>query len=109
MADVVAEQKQALSPGRVFVEAWADEGLDACVEYDVTITHPSGATTHHRVTVPEDLMADLGVSAAQEPLLVRASLVYLLEHDPAAVPEVFTLGEIGAALPAYREEIVTRL
>ena len=77
--------------------------------YDVTITHPSGATTHHRVTVPEDLMADLGVSVAQEPLLVRASLVYLLEHDPAAVPEVFTLDEIGAALPAYREEIVTRL
>ena len=27
--------------------------------YDVTITHPSGATTRHRVTVPEQLMADL--------------------------------------------------
>ena len=50
--------------------------------YDVTITHPTGAETAHRVTVPEQLMADLGVSAAQEPLLVRASLAYLMEHDP---------------------------
>jgi hypothetical protein len=77
--------------------------------YDVTITHRSGATTRHRVSVPEALMADLGVSAAQEPLLVRATLVYLLEHDPAAVPEWFTLDEVGDALPDYRDDIVTRL
>jgi hypothetical protein len=76
---------------------------------DVTITHRSGARTQHLVSVPEPLMADLGVSAAQEPLLVRASLVYLLEHDPAAVPERFTLDEVGAAIPEYREEIVARL
>lgn len=77
--------------------------------YDVTITHRSGATTRHRVSVPEPLMADLGVSAAQEPLLVRASLVYLLEHDPAAVPETFSLEAVGEALPDYRNDIVTRL
>jgi hypothetical protein len=77
--------------------------------YDVTITHRSGARTQHLVSVPEPLMADLGVSAAQEPLLVRASLVYLLEHDPAAVPERFTLDEVGDAIPEYREEIVARL
>src|SRR5258706_15999278 len=34
----VAEQRKELSPGRIFVEAFADKGLDACVEYDVTIT-----------------------------------------------------------------------
>ena len=77
--------------------------------YDVTITHRSGVTTRHRVSVPEPMMADLGVSAAQEPLLVRATLVYLLEHDPAAVPETFTLDEVGDALPDYRDDIVTRL
>lgn len=77
--------------------------------YDVTITHRSGATTPHTVSVPEDLMADLGVSAAQEPLLVRASLVYLLEHDPAALPEEFALDAVGDALPDYRTDIVTRL
>ena len=78
-------------------------------EYAVTITHRSGARTQHVVTVPEDLLVGLGVSAAQEPLLVRASLAYLMEHDPNALPERFPLDEIGAALPDYREEVVTRL
>jgi hypothetical protein len=77
--------------------------------YDVTITHDSGASTRHCVSVPEDLLADLGVSAAQEPLLVRASLVYLLQHSPAAVPETFGLDEIGRAVPEYRDDIVDRL
>lgn len=77
--------------------------------YDVTLTHESGATTRHRVTVPESLMAALGLSAAQEPLLVRASLAYLMERSPAAVPERFDLDEIGRALPEYQDEIVARL
>lgn len=38
MADVVAERKKQPSPGQVFVEAVAAQGLEACVEYDVTIT-----------------------------------------------------------------------
>jgi len=77
--------------------------------YDVTITHSSGVETSHCVTVPEQLLADLGVSAAQEPLLVRASLAYLMEHSPAAVPEQFDLAEIGRAVPDYAEDIVGRL
>jgi hypothetical protein len=77
--------------------------------YDVKLTHDSGVTTHHHVTVPEALLADLGVSAAQEPLLVRASLSYLMEHSPAAVPERFALDEIGKAVPEYGEEILDRL
>jgi len=77
--------------------------------YDVTVTHPSGAVTEHCVSVPEALMAELGVSAAQEPLLVRASLAYLMERSPAAIPDRFDLAEIGRALPDYQEEIVSRL
>ena len=77
--------------------------------YDVTLTHDSGVITQHHVMVPESLMADLGVSAAQEPLLVRASLSYLMEHSPAAVPERFDLEEIGKAVPEYAEEILDRL
>lgn len=77
--------------------------------YDVTITHPTGVKTSHCVTVPEQLLADVGVSAAQEPLLVRASLAYLMEHEPAALPERFDLAEIGRAVPEYEEEIVARL
>jgi hypothetical protein len=67
--------------------------------YDVTITHRSGATTEHLVSVPEPLMADLRLSAAQEPLLVRA----------AAVPEQFSLDAVGEAIPEFRDEIVGRL
>ncbi|HXP20202.1 MAG TPA: family 3 encapsulin nanocompartment shell protein [Streptosporangiaceae bacterium] len=38
MAEVVAQRSQEMSPGRMFVEACAADGLQACVEYDVTIT-----------------------------------------------------------------------
>jgi hypothetical protein len=38
IADVVAGRKQEKLPGRMFAEAVAADGLDACVEYDVTIT-----------------------------------------------------------------------
>jgi hypothetical protein len=38
MAEVVAERKQQMSPGRVFAEACAASGLEASVEFDVTIT-----------------------------------------------------------------------
>jgi len=76
--------------------------------YDVAITHPSGARTTHRVSVPERLMARLGASAAQEPLLLRASLAYLMERSPASLPDHFDLEEIGKALPDYEEEIVER-
>lgn len=77
--------------------------------YDVTMTHGSGASTRHRVTVPESLMSGLGLSAAQEPLLVRAALTYLLERSPAAVPETFELDEVARAVPGFHEEILDRL
>jgi hypothetical protein len=38
MADVVAERKQQMSPGRIFAEACARDGLDAKADFDVTIT-----------------------------------------------------------------------
>lgn len=38
IAEVVADRKHHLSPGRIFAEACAVNGLAACVEYDVTIT-----------------------------------------------------------------------
>lgn len=38
MADVVSERKKQQSPGRIFVEAMATQGLEASVEFDVTIT-----------------------------------------------------------------------
>jgi hypothetical protein len=38
MADVVAVRKQEMSPGRIFAQACAAHGLEARVEFDVTIT-----------------------------------------------------------------------
>ncbi|WP_338758286.1 family 3 encapsulin nanocompartment shell protein [Nocardia vulneris] len=38
LAQVVRDRAQELSPGRMFVECCAERGLDAAVEYDVTIT-----------------------------------------------------------------------
>jgi hypothetical protein len=38
MAEVVAGRKQEQLPGRMFAQAVAADGLDACVDYDVTIT-----------------------------------------------------------------------
>jgi hypothetical protein len=38
MADVVAEREQQMSPGRIFAEACAKDGLAASVDFDVTIT-----------------------------------------------------------------------
>ncbi|MFI9503698.1 family 3 encapsulin nanocompartment shell protein [Nocardia sp. NPDC052566] len=38
LAQVVADRKHELSPGRMFVEACLEHGLDAAVDYDVTIT-----------------------------------------------------------------------
>jgi len=36
--EVVADRTSEMSPGRTFVEAYADKGVDAVVEYDTTIT-----------------------------------------------------------------------
>lgn len=38
MAEVVAERKTQMSPGRLFAEAYAADGYQARVEYDMTIT-----------------------------------------------------------------------
>jgi hypothetical protein len=38
LAEVVAERKQQMSPGGRFVEAYQQDGLDAAVDFDVTIT-----------------------------------------------------------------------
>jgi hypothetical protein len=78
--------------------------------YDVTTTDDSGSTTRHRVTVPQRLMTDLGLAASQEPVLVRASLRYLLEREPgSSVLASFSLDDITRYFPGYPDEIVTLL
>jgi hypothetical protein len=78
--------------------------------YDVTITDDSGRETRHRVRVPEDLLTELGLAEAQEPMLVRASLEYLLEREPpSSILREFSLDVIGRYFPDYPTDIKSRV
>jgi hypothetical protein len=74
--------------------------------YDVRITDDDGRQTSHRVWVPPAILTELGLSEAQEPVLVRASMAYLLEREPASsiLPQ-FGLDEIARFFPNYPTEI----
>jgi hypothetical protein len=75
-------------------------------EYAVTIAADGGTQTEHQVRVPESLLEQLGLAAAQEPLLVRASMLYLLEREPASsVLPSFGLDDIARYFPDYPTEI----
>ena len=60
----------------------------------------------HRVTVPEDLVAELSLPKATW----RASFVFLLEREPASsiMPE-FSLDVIPNYFPEYKGELPKRL
>ena len=74
--------------------------------YDVTITADDGQQTSHRVWVPPAVLTDLGLSEAQEPVLVRASMAYLLEREPpSSILPQFGLDEIARFFPNYPTEI----
>jgi hypothetical protein len=90
----------------------ADLDITAAGEhvYDVAITDDAGRQSQHCVTVPVRFLTDLGLAASQEPLLVRASMVYLLEQEPpSSVMAAFTLDDITRYFPSYRNEIVARI
>jgi hypothetical protein len=90
----------------------ADLDITAADEhvYDVTITDDDGRRSGHRVTVPVRFLTDHGLAASQEPLLVRASMVYLLEREsPSSVLAAFTLDDITRYFPGYPDEIAARL
>lgn len=67
-------------------------------------------TTSHRVTVPADLVAELGVADVDPAVLVRESVSFLLEREPnTSIMLEFSLAVIPTYFPEYRTEIVTRL
>jgi hypothetical protein len=74
--------------------------------YDVVITDRSGRETSHTVDVPTGLLQRLGLSDAQEPLLVRASMKYLLEREPpSSILREFSLDVIARYFPDYPTDI----
>jgi hypothetical protein len=79
-------------------------------EYAVTVTADDGTQTSHTVRVPPAMLTDLGLSDAQEPTLVRASLLYLLEREPASsILADFSLDDIGRYFPDYPADIRARV
>jgi hypothetical protein len=75
-------------------------------EFEVVV----GGESAHRVTVPEDLVAELGLPEGDLEGVVRESFVFLLEREPASsiLPE-FSLDVIPNYFPEYREEMPKRL
>jgi hypothetical protein len=67
-------------------------------------------TTDHRVTVPPALVDDLGLGGAEPEAIVRESIAFLLEREPATsiLPE-FSLDEVGRYFPEFTSELPRRL
>jgi hypothetical protein len=78
-------------------------------EYGVQVTE-GDVTTSHRVTVPESLLDDWGLIDADEEAVVRESIAFLLEREPAtSIQQEFSLEVISRYFPEYSEELPRRL
>ena len=75
-------------------------------EFEVVV----GGDSTHRVTVPEDLTAELGLQEDDLEGVVRESFLFLLEREPASsILSEFSLDVIPNYFPEYREELPGRL
>jgi len=76
-------------------------------EFEVVVGE--GDSTH-RVTVPEDLVAELSLPEDDLEGIVRESFEFLLEREPASsiMPE-FSLDVIPNYFPEFKEELPKRL
>jgi hypothetical protein len=75
-------------------------------EFEVVV----GEDSTHRVTVPEDLVAELSLPENDLEGVVRESFVFLLEREPASsIMSEFSLDVIPNYFPEYKEEMPKRL
>jgi hypothetical protein len=64
----------------------------------------------HRVTVPEDLVAELGLPEEDLKGVVRESFEFLLEREPASsIMTEFSLDVVPNYFPEFKEELSKRL
>ena len=67
-------------------------------------------TTSHKVSVPAEVVDELGVPDVDHQALVEESFAFLLEREPAtSIMREFPLSEISRHFPEYHEEIRRRL
>jgi hypothetical protein len=66
--------------------------------------------TRHEVVVPGALLSTLGLTADDEPRLIRSSFEFLLEREPAtSILRRFDLDVIGRYFPEYLQVVGERL
>ncbi len=72
--------------------------------------HQGSVTTSHRVRVPASMVEEMGLDGVDPEQLVRESIAFLLEREPATsiLPE-FGLDIIPRYFPDYSEELVRRV
>jgi hypothetical protein len=67
-------------------------------------------TTDHKVTVPPEMVDDLGLGDVDPERLVRESMAFLLEREPpTAVLREFALSDIQEYFGEYYDELATRV
>lgn len=60
--------------------------------------------------VPEDLLTDLGLAGADEPTVVRESIAFLLDREPAtSIYDEFPLDTLAGRFPDFADELRARL
>lgn len=78
-------------------------------EFEVQV-RDNGSESVHRVTVPESLIEELGISGSDYERVVRESFDFLLEREPASsIMSEFSLEVIPRYFPEYKEELSKRL
>ena len=78
-------------------------------EFEVQLREVDGETSHH-VTVPEDLIQQLGLPDDDLESVVRESFEFLLEREPASsIQSEFSLSVISRYFPEYEQELPKRL
>jgi len=76
-------------------------------EFEVVV---GGGESTHRVSVPEDLVAELRLPEDDLGGVVRESFEFLLEREPASsIMSEFSLEVIPNYFPEYKEELPKRL
>jgi hypothetical protein len=76
-------------------------------EFEVVVGE---ADSIHRVTVPEDLVAELGLPEEDLEGVVRESFEFLLEREPASsIMTEFSLDVVPNYFPEFKEELPKRL
>ncbi|MDP9420436.1 MAG: hypothetical protein M3P53_09870 [Actinomycetota bacterium] len=67
-------------------------------------------TTSHRVQVPPSMLDDLGLSEADASAVVRETIGFLLDREPAtSIMDEFSLDDVSRFFPDYLDELSARL